>query len=87
MAAATETPTIDKVNLKNIDSLAYSNITTTESEVKTQLESLKSGGEVSQADLLKLQFNIAKYTITASTFSALVKEISDSLKQTANKIG
>ena len=79
--------TIEKVNLNNIDTIASSNINSMETDVKSQLENLKSGGEVSQADLLKLQFNIAKYTITASTFSALVKEISDSLKQTANKIG
>ena len=47
--------------------------------------SLGTGGDMTQAELLKLQFNIARYTITASTYSALMKEISDSLKQTASK--
>ncbi len=35
----------------------------------------------------EFQFNIAKYAITATTFSSVTKEITDSLKQTANKIG
>ncbi len=32
-------------------------------------------------------YQIARYTVTASVFSAIIKEVSDSLKGTANKIG
>ncbi|MFM8247478.1 MAG: EscF/YscF/HrpA family type III secretion system needle major subunit [Burkholderiaceae bacterium] len=85
--AETNTTTVDKINLNTVHTLANTNITSMEADVKTQLQALSNGGEVSQADLLRLQFNIAKYTVTASTFSVLVKEISDSLKQTASKIG
>lgn len=32
-------------------------------------------------------YQMARYTVTATVFSAIIKEISDSLKGTANKIG
>lgn len=78
---------ITNLNLKDINSFATDRLTTMETDVKNQLNGLSDGGELTQADLLKLQFNIAKYTISASTLSAINKEIADSLKQTANKIG
>lgn len=78
---------IEKLDLSNINKFAADRMTTMEGDVRTQLDALKGGGELTQADLLKLQYNIAKYTISASTISAITKEVSDSLKQTANKIG
>lgn len=78
---------IEKLDLSNINKFASDRMSTMEGDVKTQLNSLQGGGELTQADLLKLQFNIAKYTISASTISAITKEVADSLKQTANKIG
>ena len=78
---------INKLNLKDINTFAADRLGTMETDVKTQLNELSGGGELTQADLLKLQFNIAKYTISASTLSAITKEVADSLKQTANKIG
>lgn len=58
-----------------------------ETEVTTALAGIRDGGEVTQAQLLELQFQMAKYSVTAAVFSAIIKEMSDSLKQTANKIG
>ena len=78
---------IDKLNLKDINGFATDRLSSMEIDVRTQLNALNDGGELTQADLLKLQFNIAKYTISASTLSAITKEVADSLKQTANKIG
>ena len=78
---------IEKLDLSNINKFASDRMSTMEGDVKTQLNNLQGGGELTQADLLKLQFNIAKYTISASTISAITKEVADSLKQTANKIG
>ncbi len=79
--------TMAKVNLASVNSIATAKIGAMETDIKTQLDSYSGGGELTQADLLKLQFNIAKYAITATTFSSVTKEITDSLKQTANKIG
>ena len=78
---------IDKLNLSDINKFATDRVGTMENDVKNQLNELKGGGELTQSDLLRLQFNIAKYTISASALSAITKEVSDSLTQTANKIG
>lgn len=61
-------------------------MSTVETAITGALKSVRDGGEITQAQLLELQFQMAKYTVTASVFSAILKEMSDSLKQTANKI-
>jgi hypothetical protein len=58
-----------------------------EESVTSALAGIRDGGEVTQAQLLNLQFQMSKYSVTASVFSSIIKEMSDSLKQTANKIG
>ena len=55
--------------------------------LRRSLGEIPGGGEVTTAQLLKLQYQMARYTVTATVFSAIIKEISDSLKGTANKIG
>jgi hypothetical protein len=58
-----------------------------EGALKTLLGDISSGGDVTTAQLLQIQAAMAKYTLTATIFSAIIKELSDSLKQTASKIG
>lgn len=69
----------------------YNNIKTpldtAESDLRTTLGNIPSGGEVTTSQLLKLQYEIARYTVTASVYSSIIKEMGDSLKQMANKIG
>lgn len=69
----------------------YDNIKTpmgdAETDLKGLLNSIKTGGDVTTAQLLQMQTAISKYTLTATIFSAIIKELSDSLKQTAAKIG
>ncbi len=60
---------------------------TADTSLRQALGAIPEGGEVTTAQLLKLQYQIARYTVTASVFSAIIKEVSDSLKGTANKIG
>lgn len=60
---------------------------TAETDLRTSLGEIPNGGEVTTAQLLKLQWQIARYTVTTSVFSAIIKEMGDALKQTANKIG
>ena len=60
---------------------------TAEDSLKTLLGGITSGGDVTTAKLLQIQSAMAKYTLTGSIFSAITKELSDSLKQTASKIG
>ncbi len=60
---------------------------TAETDLRTSLGNIPSGGEVTTSQLLKLQYEIARYTVTSSVFSSIIKEIGDALKQMANKIG
>ena len=58
-----------------------------ESDLKTLLDNVNNGGDVTTVELLRIQMAMSKYTLTGSIFSAIIKELSDSLKQTASKIG
>ncbi len=62
-------------------------IETAENNLRTTLGDIPNGGEVTTSQLLKLQYEIARYTVTASVYSSIIKEMGDSLKQMANKIG
>ena len=58
-----------------------------ETALNTLLGGITDGGDVTTVQLLRIQSAMAKYTLTSSIFSAIIKELSDSLKQTAAKIG
>lgn len=62
-------------------------MTNAEGALNTLLGAITNGGDVTTAQLLQIQSAMAKYTLTGSIFSAITKELSDSLKQTASKIG
>ena len=62
-------------------------MTNAEGALNTLLGAITNGDDVTTAQLLQLQSAMAKYTLTGSIFSAITKELSDSLKQTASKIG
>ena len=57
-----------------------------EKDVITQINTLNGGGDITQVDLVKLQWSISRYSITASVFGNIMKEFADSLKQGANRI-
>ncbi len=57
-----------------------------ESDVISQINALNGGGEITQVDLVKLQWSISRYSITASVFGNIMKEFADSLKQGANRL-
>jgi hypothetical protein len=76
--------TLDELNAYITD--ANGALTKGETEVITQINLLKSGGEITQKDLVQLQWSISRYTITASVFGNVMKEFADSLKQGANRL-
>ena len=83
---ADPTTSTQSANLQYVYNKVTSVLGPAEANVVKELEALKSGAELSQGDLLKLQFNIAKYSITAATLSTLMKEITEGLTQTVSKI-
>jgi hypothetical protein len=58
-----------------------------ETLLRTELGTINDGSEITTAQLLRLQYLIARYTVTATTFANIIKEMSDSLKGIASKIG
>ncbi len=87
MAAPAPTSTLDSTSLNAIYGLLGPKMASAESTLKTLLAPITDGGDITTAQLLQLQVAISKYTITSTVFSAIIKELSDSLKGTANKIG
>ena len=61
-------------------------LATGERDVVAQINALNGGGEITQVDLVKLQWSISRYSITASVFGNVMKEFADSLKQGANRL-
>ena len=57
-----------------------------EKDVIAQINALNGGGDITQVDLVKLQWSISRYSITASVFGNIMKEFADSLKLCANRI-
>lgn len=76
-----------KTSINEIYTHVSTPMITAENDLKTLLSSINTGGDVTTAQLLQIQTAISKYTLTSSIFSAIIKELSDSLKQTAAKIG
>lgn len=54
---------------------------TNETLLRTELGTINDGSEITTAQLLRLQYLIARYTVTATTFANIIKEMSDSLKR------
>jgi hypothetical protein len=73
--------------LKNIYEKIEPMMQGNEDLLRTQLGNINDGSEITTAQLLRLQYLIARYTVTATTFANIVKEMSDSLKGVATKIG
>ena len=78
---------IAKASINEVATKINPQMTSAETDLKNLLNTVNNGGDVTTAQLLQIQAAMAKYTLTSSIFSAIIKELSDSLKQTAAKIG
>ena len=58
----------------------------TETQLRTELGAINDGGELTNLQLLRLQYLFARSSVTATTFSNVIKESSDGLKGVASKI-
>ncbi len=76
--------TLDQLNTYITSSTGA--LATGETDVINQINALNGGGEITQVDLVKLQWSISRYSITASVFGNVMKEFADSLKQGANRL-
>jgi hypothetical protein len=78
---------INSTSLNEIYNAVAPEMNMVESDLKTLLAAIPNGGDITTAQLLRLQVAIAKYTVTSTVFSNVLKEFSDSLKGVASKIG
>ncbi len=78
---------LPSTGLKNIYDKLGPMMESSENSLRTELGTINDGSEITTAQLLRLQYLIARYTVTATTFANIVKEMSDSLKGVATKIG
>ncbi|MCE2830856.1 MAG: hypothetical protein LW709_06705 [Oxalobacteraceae bacterium] len=78
---------LSSTGLKNIHEKIQPMMETNETLLRTELGTINDGSEITTAQLLRLQYLIARYTVTATTFANIIKEMSDSLKGVASKIG
>ncbi len=78
---------LSSTGLKNIHEKIQPMMESNETLLRTELGTINDGSEITTAQLLRLQYLIARYTVTATTFANIIKEMSDSLKGIASKIG
>lgn len=58
-----------------------------ENQLRNELGAINDGGDLTQLQLLRLQYLFARMSVTGTTFSNILKESSDGLKSIASKIG
>ena len=57
-----------------------------EKAIVDQINLLSGGGDITQVDLIKLQWNISRWSVGATVFGNCMKEFTDSVKQGANRL-
>jgi hypothetical protein len=73
------------VNLGTVAGIAKDGIISAEAVLTTALNSIKQGTSVGIGDLFELQYKMSAYTISANTFSSVLKEFSDTMKSVVQK--
>jgi len=72
--------------LNNIFNAVEPKMRDTENSLRTELGTVSDGGELTTSQLLRLQYLFARYTVSSTTFSNIIKEASDGAKGVASKI-
>jgi hypothetical protein len=61
-------------------------MTDAEINLRSTLDGVQDGASISVPDMINLQFKMSQYTLTASIFSSLMKELTDTMKSVVQKI-
>lgn len=73
------------VTLGLIAELAKSGITSAEVVLRSGIAKAQGGTSSGIGDLIDLQYQMSAYTISANTFSSVMKEFSDTMKSVLQK--
>ena len=74
------------INLGTIHGHVATGMSTADASVVTALEGLSSGSQLSVQDMVKLQYTMSVFTLTAQTISSIMKEMSDAMKSVVQKM-
>lgn len=75
----------DYVTLGEIAGLAKDGITSAEKILRSGITKAQQGTSSGIGDLIDLQYTMSAYTISANTFSSVLKEFSDTMKSVLQK--
>lgn len=73
------------MNLGEVASMAKKGITTAEVILRENITKAQQGTTSGIGDLIDLQYQMSAYTISANTFSSVMKEFSDTMKSVLQK--
>jgi hypothetical protein len=73
------------VNLGTVATIAKEGIVDAEKVLTLALSGIRQGTTVGIGDLFELQYKMSAYTISANTFSSVLKEFSDTMKSVVQK--
>jgi len=73
------------MTLGEVAGLAKDGITKAEVTLRNQITSVQQGTSSGIGDLIDLQYSMSAYTISANTFSSVIKEFSDTMKSVLQK--
>lgn len=78
-------PDSNYVSLGEVAGLAKGGITKAETVLRSAITAAQAGTSSGIGDLIELQYNMSAYTISANTFSSVLKEFSDTMKSVLQK--
>lgn len=73
------------LNLSEIAGIAKKGIEDAEKILRANITAAQQGTSAGIGDLIDLQFTMSSYTISANTFSSVLKEFSDTMKSVVQK--
>jgi hypothetical protein len=77
---------VTRLTLSEIQGKVSSMMDAVETDLSSMLASMSGGSQMSVTDMINLQYKMSVYTITAQTMSAIMKDITDTMKSIVQKI-
>jgi hypothetical protein len=80
-------PKLDAVGLANVTAVVEASMASVEQALVTELARVGQMEPIEVGDMIQIQYYMANYTIAGQTLSAIMKDMSDTMKAVIQKIG
>jgi hypothetical protein len=80
-------PKLDAVGLANVSAVVQASMTSVQQALAAELDRVGQMPPSGVADMVQLQYEMANYTVAGQTLSAIMKDMSDTLKAVTQHIG